>query len=185
MQAWLDSIGDRPFVYVSFGTFLSERVDVMRRVLEAVRDLDHIAAVSTGSASAGDLGPCPDRWLVAATLPQVALLARAESVVTHGGNGTVTEALAAGRPMVVLPFSTDQFETAADLERTGLGMPLDPNIATPTDLARAITATLAGPIRRRANTLATELRARPGPELAVDRLLGATRPSNVDDRPEI
>ena len=171
---WLDTIGDRPFVYVSFGTFLSARVDVVRRVLDALVDLDSIAAVSTGTAAVGDIGPCPDGWLMAPTLPQVALLARAAAVVTHGGNGTVTESLAAGRPMVVLPFSTDQFETAADLERTGLGLPLDPNTASPADLARAVTATFADPIRRRAEALAIELRARPGPELAADRLLGAT-----------
>ena len=172
MRDWLAGIGDRPFVYVSFGTFLSARVDVMRRVLDALGDLDHIAAVSTGSTNVGDVGPCPDGWLVAPTLPQVALIGSVDAVVTHGGNGTVTESLTAGRPMVVLPFSTDQFETAADLERSGLGIPLDPNTATPADLARAITATLADPIRRRAEALAAELRARPGPELAVDRLLG-------------
>ncbi len=182
VRDWLDTIGDRPFVYVSFGTFLSARVDVVRRVLDALVDLDSIAAVSTGTAAVGDIGPCPDGWLMAPTLPQVALLARAAAVVTHGGNGTVTESLAAGRPMVVLPFSTDQFETAADLERTGLGLPLDPNTASPADLARAVTATFADPIRRRAEALAIELRSRPGPELAADRLLGALSPPDDDDQ---
>ncbi|MGH9271040.1 MAG: nucleotide disphospho-sugar-binding domain-containing protein [Ilumatobacteraceae bacterium] len=171
VRRWLDSIGDRPFVYVSFGTFLSARVDVVRRVLEALADLDRVAAVSTGTAAISDLGPLPDGWLVAPALPQVVLVDRADAVVTHGGNGTVTESLTAGRPMLVLPLSTDQFETAGDLERTGLGLALDPNTATRPDLAQAITATLAEQIRRRAEALAEKLRAHPGPELAADRLL--------------
>lgn len=173
VQAWLDATGDRPYVYASFGTFLSTRVDVLRQVVLALTDLDVAAALSTGTADPAELGPVPPHWLVADSLPQVALLAQAQSVVTHGGNGTVTEALTAGLPMVVLPFSTDQFAIAADLELAGLGIPLDPNSATPAALAQAISATFADPTRRRAGALGERLRCRPGNEVAVDRLLGA------------
>ena len=41
--------------------------------------------------------------------------------MTHGGNNSVTEALTAGVPMLVLPFSTDQFAAAAALEDSGYG----------------------------------------------------------------
>ncbi|MGI9052453.1 MAG: nucleotide disphospho-sugar-binding domain-containing protein [Ilumatobacteraceae bacterium] len=170
VQSWLDQVGDRPFVYVSLGTFLSARTDVLQRAVDALVELDATVALSTGAADPTDLGSLPAGWLSAPSLPQVALLARAESIVTHGGNNTVTEALSAGCPMVVLPFSTDQFATAADLERTALGVPLDPNRASRAEIARAITATFAGSMQDRARSLSAELRRQPGPELAVDRL---------------
>ncbi|HSH10915.1 MAG TPA: hypothetical protein VLA10_03940 [Ilumatobacter sp.] len=44
---------------------------------------------------------------------------------------------------VVLPFSTDQFSNAADLERIGAACVLSPNDASITDLALAIDVGLA------------------------------------------
>ena len=60
-------------------------------------------------------------------LPQVRLLGHAAAAVTHGGNNSVTEAMTAGVPLVVLPFSTDQFAGAAALERFGGAVALAPN----------------------------------------------------------
>jgi UDP:flavonoid glycosyltransferase YjiC (YdhE family) len=76
----------------------------------------------------------------------------------------VTEALAAGVPLVVLPFSTDQFAVAADLERTGLGLALDPNRATSGDIGAAVRDVVSGPARAAATRLGAQLRADPGPE---------------------
>jgi len=42
--------------------------------------------------------------------------------------------------LVVLPLSTDQFAIAADLDRTGLGVSLDPNRLDPDALRSAIEA---------------------------------------------
>jgi len=172
--AWLEGLGDEPFVYVSLGTFLSARADVLRRIVEALIGLGVHAALSTGSTDPAALGTLPPHWLVAPALPQVALLDHAAAVVTHGGNNTVTEALRACCPMVVLPFSTDQFATAADLERTGLAASLDPNRARQTDLAPAIADALAG-AHPALTTLSAELRADPGATIAADRVLWRIR----------
>ena len=77
------------------------------RCWTALRPLGLRVAVATGSATG--LPAVPPDWLVRPYLPQVALLDRAALLVTHGGNNSVTEALTAGVPMLVLPFSTDQF----------------------------------------------------------------------------
>lgn len=171
VRRWLDGVGDEPFVYVSFGTFLSARDDVLERVVAALRTMDVQVALATGSAAPARLGHVPARWCVGASLPQISLLRRAHAVVTHGGNNTVTEALSAGCPLVVLPFSTDQFTVAADVERAGLAVALDPNRATGTELGEAISASLAPEMGRRAGALADVIGRRPGPQHALDRLL--------------
>ncbi len=54
--------------------------------------------------------------------PQVPLLQRIDAVITHGGNNTVQECLAAGRPMVVIPFGGDQRANAHRVERLAVGV---------------------------------------------------------------
>jgi len=134
---WLAS-SSAPFVYVSFGSFLSVRSDVLARVAAALVALGLRAAIAVGSADLAELGQVPAGWLVREFLPQVTLLRSAAAAVTHGGNNSVTEAMTFGVPLVVLPFSTDQFAGAAALESTGRGIALAPNTATVAELVAAL-----------------------------------------------
>ena len=170
-EAWVRSGPARPLVVVSFGSFLSAREDVLARVAVALRQvtaggLAVRVALATGSADLAALGPLPGEWLVRPFLPQVALVRHAALAITHAGNNGVTEALAAGVPLVVLPFSTDQFAVAADLERAGLGRALDPNRASPEEIRGAIVDVLGGPQGSAASALGATLRADPGPARA-------------------
>lgn len=144
VQAWI-SESDEPFVYVSFGSFLSVRGDVLNKVVTALKESDIRAAVAYGSAGAESLGDVPENWLVGEFLPQVTLLGSAAAAVTHGGNNSVTESLTFGVPTVVLPFSTDQFAGAAALEDIGFGAALAPNTATVQELRLALGAMLSLP----------------------------------------
>jgi UDP:flavonoid glycosyltransferase YjiC (YdhE family) len=148
VDAWLAS-SDEPFVYVSFGSFLSVRSDVLERVCEALRRLGVRAAIALGSAPAHEFGDVPDSWFVRAVLPQVTVMRRAAAAVTHGGNNSVTEAMTCAIPLVVLPFSTDQFAGAAAIEAVGFGVSLAPNTATVDELAQAIEFTLGLPPDKR------------------------------------
>ena len=164
--AWLAGGRDRPVLVVSFGSFLSARADVLARVAVALRGMDLRVAFATGSADAATLGRLPGDWLVRPFLPQVALVRHAAVAITHAGNNGVTEALSHGVPLLVLPFSTDQFAVAADLERTGLGRALDPNAATVGEIREAIGALMADPYQGDAADLGRDLRADPGPARA-------------------
>ncbi|MEP6631011.1 MAG: glycosyltransferase [Lapillicoccus sp.] len=137
VEAWLSASAE-PVVYVSLGSFLSVRSDVLARVAAGLRELPVRVALASGSADLADLGPLPDSWLVRRVLPQVRLLQDSVATVTHGGNNSVTESLTAGVPMLVLPFSTDQFAAAAALEDFGYGEVLDPNALSPVDIRHAI-----------------------------------------------
>ena len=160
VASWIAS-SDEPFVYVSFGSFLSVRGDVLARVAEALRSLGVRAAIATGATDPAELGELPEGWLVRGFLPQVTLLRSAAAAVNHGGNNSVTESLTYGVPLVVLPFSTDQFAGAAAIERAGFGVSLAPNTATSAELAAAIEQVLGMP-RTALDALATSFRYEPG-----------------------
>lgn len=160
VEEWL-AASDEPFVYVSFGSFLSVRGDVLGRVVRALEALGLRGALALGSADRGEVGALPVGWLVREFLPQVRLLDRATAAVTHGGNNSVTEAVTAGVPMLMLPFSTDQFAGAAALERQGFGVALDPNAATVDELTEALRSVLALD-RAPLDALAASLTQKPG-----------------------
>lgn len=170
VEKWISS-HDEPFVYVSFGSFLSVRDDVLGKVVEALKHLDVRAAIAYGSADVSVFGEIPDRWLLGEFLPQVTLLRSAAAAVTHGGNNSVTEALTFGVPMVVLPFSTDQFAGAEALERLGYGAALAPNDATVAEIAHAIASMLSLPTstQKEMNDLGHRLQQGDGQNSLIDR----------------
>ncbi|NQX05125.1 glycosyltransferase family 1 protein [Rathayibacter sp. VKM Ac-2856] len=181
VEEWL-AASDDPVVYVSFGSFLSVRDDVLARVAAALADVSVDGrpvrvALASGATDPAALGEVPAGWLVRGFLPQVTLLGRSVLAVTHGGNNSVTEAMTAGVPLVVLPFSTDQFAGAAALEDAGVAEVLDPNAAGVPELADAARRMLAlgGAARERLDELAAALGATTGPERAFAALSGRPR----------
>ncbi|MEV8272129.1 glycosyltransferase [Microbacterium sp. NPDC077184] len=178
VESWLAV--KEPFVYVSLGSFLSVRDDVLARLAEALRALHSAtgirAAIASGSTPIERLGPIPEGWLVREYLPQVRLLSHARAAVTHGGNNSVTEAVGQGVPLLVLPMSTDQFAGAAALERTGTGIAADPNAAGPDELRAALETLCADDFPGRASLAAiTEGQRRaPGPRRAFEAVTGTT-----------
>ncbi len=67
-----------------------------------------------------------------------------DAIVCHGGLSTITAALAAGRPIVVIPQGRDQDLNAERVAATGVGvaLPLDASAET---LAHAIASVLDDP----------------------------------------
>ncbi|KAE8762227.1 glycosyltransferase, partial [Georgenia thermotolerans] len=156
--------GARPLVYFSLGTvFNLESGDLFTRVLAGLRDLPADVLVSLGAGlDPALLGPQPAHVRVEPFVDQDRVIAAADVVVTHGGSGTVTAALTAGVPVVVLPMGADQPDNAARCAALGVGTVLDPVTVTPPQVRAAVGAVLTDPaFRRRAAALAAEAAALP------------------------
>ena len=128
--AWKPRVaGERFRVLVALGTFLSSREDVLASVVEHVLAERPDAQVLVGAgAHAEELDRrFDDRVIAESFLPQRALLPHIDLVCHHGGVSSFTESLFLARPMVVMPFSSDQFNVARDVERERIGAVLDPN----------------------------------------------------------
>lgn len=70
-------------------------------------------------------------------VPHGPILARAALAITHGGMGVTQKALAAGVPVVAVPFGRDQPETARRVEVAGAGVMLAPRRMSPASLRAA------------------------------------------------
>ena len=163
--------GSGPLVTVALGSFLSARDDVLATAVAAAKAGKWRLALAHGSSSPDLIGTPPSGALVRRHLPQVALLAHSDVIVHHGGNGSVTEAAAAGVPMVVLPFSTDQFAAAAAIEKSGVGAVLAPNSVTVEALVGAVDRVLDSGAAAQAREVAASIARAGGPGAAVDAIV--------------
>ena len=104
--------------------------------------------------------------------PQQAVLAHpaVRAFVTHGGLNSTYEGLAAGVPLLVLPFFGDQPLNARHVADRGLGLCLDPRRLAAPRLARALRSLLGGDggaAAARAAAVGVKLRAQSGADVAA------------------
>ena len=115
---------------------------------------------------------------VAGRVPHGPILPAVDLVVGHGGLSTITGALAAGTPLVIIPQGRDQDDNAERIQRTGVGLAL-PRDAEPATIAAAIRRVLREPsFRIAARRMGADIAAAGGGARAaeiVDRVAARSR----------
>jgi UDP:flavonoid glycosyltransferase YjiC (YdhE family) len=82
-------------------------------------------------------------------VPLTKILPRCAALVHHGGIGTMSAALAAGVPQIIMPLSHDQPDNAARIKKLGVGDRLMPGKFTGPRLARRLGPLLeSGEVKR-------------------------------------
>ena len=103
--------------------------------------------------------------------PYSELLPRARAVVHHGGAGTCAQVLRAGVPSLVMPFSHDQFDNGARVERLGAARVLPRSKYNAATSARELRALLNDEsYTSRAAEIGRRVRAEDGTSAAADAL---------------
>lgn len=140
-EAWLKRLkGFDERILITLGTFLSNRVDVLEKIIKSCKIYNPKAllVVSAGSNIEKLQEYQSVSVIIEEFIPQKGLLPYMDQVIFHGGCNTFTEAIFYGKPMVILPFSSDQFNIAYDAERKELAEILDPNTFRERDLVEAL-----------------------------------------------
>ncbi len=108
--------GPAPVVFSLGTSAVGAAGDFYTQSLTAVRRLGTRAVFLTGQHPQG----LPDDAMAIEYAPHSELFPRAAAVVHHGGIGTTAQAMRSGRPMLVVPFSHDQFDNGARVKRLGI-----------------------------------------------------------------
>jgi len=160
-----------PPVLFTPGTAMSQGAEFFATALAACRRAGARAIFATKFPDT--LPALPPEIFHVSYAPFSALLPRCAGIVHHGGIGTTSQALAAGIPQIIRPFSHDQPDNAARVQRLGVGECLWPGQFTVENLAAAVTGLLANEGRRhRCAALAERLLM----EDPAGRLLAALEP---------
>jgi MGT family glycosyltransferase len=164
---WLDE--SKPLVYVTVGTINFKGAGrFFRTAAEALAGED-VQVVVTAPEGV-DFDP-PANMLVRKRVPQLDLLDRVDAVVCHGGQNTVAETLAVGRPLVIAPIRDDQPIIADQVSRAGAGLTVRYARVTADQLREAVHSVLTEKsYRAAAERLQAAFVAAGGPPVAADRL---------------
>ena len=96
----------------------------------------------------------PGRRISPQPLDPVEAIAEAHFVVTSGGHGLVSQALRAGRPLLILPSQAEQTALSVRLARQGLAFTVDPRRPAP-DFTIPLRKLAAGALSEAAQAFAT------------------------------
>lgn len=108
--------GAAPVVFSLGTSAVAAAGDFYTESLKAVHRLGIRAVFLTGQHPQG----LPDDAMAIEYAPHSELFPRAAAVVHHGGIGTTAQAMRSGRPMLVVPFSHDQFDNGERVKRLGI-----------------------------------------------------------------
>ena len=149
--AWTEPLelpaGDDPLVLVGLSSTFMDQGRAIDRIAQALGTLPVRAIITTGPAIDPAAVAAPANVTVVQSAPHSEVLEHAAAMVTHAGHGSVVKALAAGVPLVMLPFGRDQNDVAARAAHAGAGVRLKPT-ASAAKIAAAV-ARRARPARLR------------------------------------
>lgn len=117
---------DKFKIYVSLGTVFNNRPDVFRKIMRALDTPDYQVIISAGGAyPALQQSPISRNASLYRSVPQVSLLGKVDLFISHGGNNSTNEALASGKPIIVMPVGGEQGDNASRIVYLGVGKRVD------------------------------------------------------------
>jgi UDP:flavonoid glycosyltransferase YjiC (YdhE family) len=173
LPEWVADMDERPTIYATLGTVQNGRTDLLSAILEGLREEPINLILTVGrNRDPLEFGEQPAHVHVERYIPQNLLLPLCDLVVTHGGSGTMMDALSLGLPMVIIPISADQPVNARLCAELGVARVVTPDGRTELELAQEILdatrEVLRDPAyRENAQRLRKEIEELPGLEYPV------------------
>lgn len=164
-----------PPVFISFGSVpgTGPDIDLIVRAANQTR-----RRIILGSATPEQVAPSPDVYLLA-DAPYRWLLPRTAAVIHHGGAGTTTQALLAGRPNAAISTGADQPFFGRRVHELGAGPPPVRRGSLTAERLAALITDLTGEAahsyRAAAHTVRQQLLAERGVQIAADHLADAVK----------
>jgi MGT family glycosyltransferase len=120
--AWLRSLDPtRPTLYFTLGS--TGDAEFFEEAVRVFGNTEYQVLITTGGISTG-LHRVPSNIFVEKYAPGDALLGVSDAVVSHGGNGTIYQALQAGVPVIGFPSIFDQEINMQRVQALGIGVSL-------------------------------------------------------------
>jgi len=167
--------GEPPIVFALGSTAVRMAGDFWQHAIAATRALGRRAILITAQQNR-DIDPSPEGGIAEfAYLPYSAVFPHAAAVVHQAGIGTLSQALAASRPQLIVPVSFDQPDNAHRTAKLGISRTLPFRKVTAAAMTRELERLLAEPSHRlEADRIGAIVREEDGAARAADLIGGLT-----------
>jgi rhamnosyltransferase subunit B len=170
LEAFL-AAGEAPLVFALGSSAVWIAGGFWRNAISAARGLGRRAILLTG-AEPEALGPLPQGIAAFRYLPYSMVFPRAAAVIHQAGIGTLSQALASGRPQLIVPVAFDQPDNARRTAMLGVARVLPFRRAGAPAMQRELAALLADAnASQAAARIATAVRAEDGAGMAARSIL--------------
>ncbi|OYQ62711.1 glycosyl transferase [Pseudanabaena sp. SR411] len=168
LQQFLDR-GDPPIVFTLGSAAVMAPGRFYQESVKAATQLNRRAVLLMGkNAPPNDL---PESIFTTSYIPYSQIFPRACAIVHQGGIGTTSQALRAGCPTLVMPYSHDQPDNAARVERLGTSRTIPRNQYTAEQVAKQLRQLLGNPnYAAKASEIGGIIRAENGVGVACDAI---------------
>lgn len=169
--------GDKPLVYVSFGSLGCGDIPTLNKLIQALGKLPLRALVNVG-ANLESYSEVPANVIIDKWFPQPSLIPQVDAVIHHGGNNTFTECLYFAKPALIMPYVWDGHDNATRVQETGHGLKMHRANWTVEELGHALDTLFHDPqMAAKLEATSAQMQSCPGPAKAaqqLDRLLTAS-----------
>jgi UDP:flavonoid glycosyltransferase YjiC (YdhE family) len=169
----------RPIILVTQGTIATDADHLIAPTLRALANEEVLVVATTGGKTALEAGlTVPANARVEPFIPFGLIMSEVAVMITNGGYGGLTIAIANGVPVITAGTTEDKAEVGQRVGYTGVGINLKTNAPTPDQVRGAVRRLLTTPAyREAARRIQQEIARRDAPNTAVDLLeaLATTR----------
>lgn len=159
--------GDKPLIYLSFGTLACGDVELLKRLIASLGAMPVRVLVNVGDYL-DQYTDIPPNIILSNWFPQPSVIPQVDVVIHHGGNNSFNECLFFGKPAIIMPYVWDGHDNAARIAETGHGIHLPRYDWTDRDLAKALETCLTDrAMHAKLAATSTHMKAQPGPQKAA------------------
>ncbi|URZ07699.1 glycosyltransferase [Clostridium felsineum] len=107
---------------MSLGTVFNNKPKVFKKILSGLEKENYQVIVSAGGAYNKLIKyNFNNNILIFKRVPQLEILKKVDIVISHGGNNTINETLAAGKPIIVIAIGGEQGDNASKIQYLNVG----------------------------------------------------------------
>ena len=162
-------IGEPPIVFTLGSAAVRSPGRFYEESIQAAKGLNRCAVLLMGKNL--PLKNLPENMIAVDYAPYSRIFSRACAIVHQGGIGTTAQALRAGRPMLVIPYSHDQPDNAARAERLGVSRTISRSQYEAARVAKELGELLENPTyAAKATEIGQVIRAENGVGVACDAI---------------
>ena len=173
LSKWIQDKEDKSVIYISMGSIADTSNELVVAFVKSTNSTTYSVVWSLNELHQhflDDMKLDSHKYFISSWTPQVTLLQHKSisMAILHGGSNGVHEALYYGVPLIVIPQFGDQFDWAAMVEHSGVGIQLKPHQVTSQTIKKSIETIESGEYHKKAQKMSQIMKRAGGVDKAAD-----------------